>query len=171
MTSLPNWWLIPCWIVVIFVNYTEQVHFVAVIVRDFLFFIFLFFFFAVARFPNQSNFAYRKVQKFLAQKRNKRGERNMERNCCNYSPFKPMIWVVIFRLAPDVFISCNPLLSEQNFRCVNARWSRFDWNVGRKMVLLFRVDGKLHLNHSIAISSRNGDKFTFSHGAAIDFNV
>lgn len=59
-----------------------------------------------------------------------------------------MIWMVIFRLAPDGFISfhashyCDE--DEQNFRCVCARWSqsrfffsfalfshtKIDWNVG-----------------------------------------
>lgn len=69
--------------------------------------------------PNPT-IAYRKsmekvfLKNTFAKFKTKEKKEKDRRNCCNYFPLEPMIWMVIFCLAPDGFISCN----EQNFRYI-----------------------------------------------------
>lgn len=74
-----------------------------------------------------------KLAKVKKKRHNEQGEwerdGGIKRIACNYSPLKPMIWMVIFRLSTRWihFISCNLIAGlgdEQNFRCVCARWSQ-----------------------------------------------
>lgn len=138
MTSLTYGWLIPCGIVVILANYTKASSLCCGHCTWFPIFFVL-----MLAFQSRSSFCVKVRWKVSCASKASKEKDEMEKNCCNYFPLKPMIWMVIFRLAPDGIISCNPLLSERRTFAVCARadlnlflFTRFshhqiDWNVGK----------------------------------------
>lgn len=115
------------------------------------------------------------LRSFL-QDETKSAQRSDRRNCCNYFPLKPMIWMVIFRLAPDGFIPCSAQNSRDDLNLSPP--SLIDWNVERFFrFFYFRKSHKscschtcerkiASLNHSTAIIAimAFGTKFTFTLG-------
>lgn len=101
-------------------------------------------------FQSRSSFCVKVCWKVSCASEASKEKDEMEKNCCNYFPLKPMIWMVIFRLAPDGIISCNPLLSERRTFAVCARWSQsflffLDFRTIRSIGMLENVPPEIQL--------------------------
>lgn len=114
------------------------------------------------------------LRSFL-QDETKSAQRSDRRNCCNYFPLKPMIWMVNFRLAPDGFIPCSAQNSRDDLN-LSTELNRLEcWKIfplfyfrrSHKSCSCHTCERKIaSLNHSTAIIAimAFGAKFTFTLG-------